>query len=291
MARGKKQKAAAKRAFPSLSQPLTVVPQPEANAEQIQLARAEVLSRRSAQEEQYDRDTLEAVLRSTKIEVADTDLERAMTASLEFAEKERELTLLLELSAAVAHDAYEEGAGGGSSSAATHSALACKEVGRTLKVSLNGDTRRGSVTWMEHFTRGEKFAEIVRCVEHLFAPALTCGRFTLLYSDDDGDLCTLAETTMDDLLLLAPSGPLRLSALIAPEPSAAGLTHYPKPPPAAGTSRLESKDKSCLVVSASIATPPSSPRSQCTSEDSETNPYAEEFWTLVGSPSSSHECS
>jgi len=79
-----------------------------------------------------------------------------------------------------------------------------------LKVDSAGDLRRFDAPWQKSSSNEEVVANIYKIVGIGFGMA-SSDRFVLRYSDDDGDLCTLAETTFDDCASFIRSGILKLT--------------------------------------------------------------------------------
>jgi hypothetical protein len=97
-----------------------------------------------------------------------------------------------------------------------------EEMEYVLKVTMGGDTRRFRARWRNGDSITEKLAAIQAAVREGFATngnaeltfgdshASTAIRATLKYADEDGDLCTLVETTLADFLVLSRDMTVRL---------------------------------------------------------------------------------
>jgi hypothetical protein len=88
------------------------------------------------------------------------------------------------------------------------SAFACL-ADRTIKVTHNGETRRGKLTVPADSTSAEAFAVIKATVAALFE--ISEEGVWVKYADEEGDLCTLTGPTITDLVALAAEGTLRLT--------------------------------------------------------------------------------
>jgi len=86
-----------------------------------------------------------------------------------------------------------------------------------IKVDLDGDVRRISVALSEDATAIEKFQEIRAAVAQGFDMEETLLP-VLKYRDEEGDICTLVEASVEDLLELSNSGTMRLLASTTPVP-------------------------------------------------------------------------
>lgn len=80
---------------------------------------------------------------------------------------------------------------------------------RTLKVSLDGETRRGKLSIPAGANAMEVFSGIQAAVSALFD--VPVAQMWLGYADEEGDVCTLSEHSVSDLGFLAPEGVLRLT--------------------------------------------------------------------------------
>jgi len=83
---------------------------------------------------------------------------------------------------------------------------------RTIKVTYDGETRRGNLVIAPNASPAEAFSAIAGAVAALFeiSPSAMTG-YCITYPDEDGDLCTLTQNTITDLAQLAPEGIVRLS--------------------------------------------------------------------------------
>jgi len=82
---------------------------------------------------------------------------------------------------------------------------------RTVKVTHEGDTRRGKLAINAGATAAEAFAAIRLSVFSLFGMSQSAAECMHVgYIDDEGDLCTLTVASIGDWALLAPEGVLRL---------------------------------------------------------------------------------
>lgn len=79
-----------------------------------------------------------------------------------------------------------------------------------LKVMLDYDTRRFSVSWAPDATSTQAVIAIQDAVRNGFAPCLDHGELKLMYRDEEEDLCTLVGATLNDCLALCKGGTLRL---------------------------------------------------------------------------------
>jgi hypothetical protein len=82
---------------------------------------------------------------------------------------------------------------------------------RTLKIKFNDDLRRVQVDLPSGASASEKLQTLRAAVGACFSMDIA-DLPALKYQDDDKDLCTLIEASVDDMLTLAPHGPLYLFA-------------------------------------------------------------------------------
>jgi len=86
-------------------------------------------------------------------------------------------------------------------------------VTQVVKVTLAGDMRRLRVEFQTGMSASEAFVAVQVAVRQTFDLAETAG-LVLKYTDDEEDLCTLAEVSMEDLASLAAGKPWRLLASV-----------------------------------------------------------------------------
>jgi hypothetical protein len=99
---------------------------------------------------------------------------------------------------------------------------------RTIKVTHNGDTRRGQLTVPADSTSAEAFAMIKATAAALFE--ISEEGLWMKYADEEGDLCTLTEQTISDLVAHATEGVLRLTLEIRSSAAAnPDITHCEAP--------------------------------------------------------------
>jgi len=92
-----------------------------------------------------------------------------------------------------------------------------------LKAKLNDDTRRLQVVWCSNAVAEEMLQVISEGVRHVF-DLKSSAALVLTYKDDcDGDMLTLAETTVEDFLA-SQSGPLRIFVKVQEDTSAFPLS-------------------------------------------------------------------
>lgn len=93
---------------------------------------------------------------------------------------------------------------------------------RTVKVTYDGETRRGQLSVSAGASLEDAFETIQNTVAILFE--MSVDGMWLKYADEEGDLCTLTEHSLTDLVAISPSGILRFTleirepVLAAPEP-------------------------------------------------------------------------
>jgi len=99
---------------------------------------------------------------------------------------------------------------------------------QTLKVEFEGDLRRLRLKLPQDIPEVEKLHTIREAIRHGFSWSDDEHMgVTLKYKDEEGDLCTLVEATVEDFLAQPGSGPLRL---VATRPPPATPSRAPEPP-------------------------------------------------------------
>lgn len=102
---------------------------------------------------------------------------------------------------------------------------------RTIKVTYDGETRRGHLAITPGASPAEAFSAIEAAVGTLFeiSPLPMVG-YRITYPDEDGDFCTLTQHTVNDFALLAPEGIVRLTLTSASTSGKAGSIEVPLRP-------------------------------------------------------------
>jgi len=143
-----------------------------------------------------------------------------------------------------------------------------EEYPHTLKIVFMGVALRLRVAWPPNVGPVEVVAKIDAAVRdgigrHLDQDA----QLALKYTDDDGDMCSLVQETLEDCLSFARNGVLKL---LVEQTS----LDYTKPIGVVATARVTSQDN------ISIASPRGSPQLNCTFEHTIDEEY-ESSWDLV----------
>jgi hypothetical protein len=115
---------------------------------------------------------------------------------------------------------------------------------RTIKVSHNGEARRGKLIVPVGATSAEAFQAIRTTVATLFGTSPDS--ILLKYLDEEGDLCTLCEHSVADLVCLSPEGILRLT-LETREPAATLQNEASESKP------IDAGHRSCPLASDAVA--------------------------------------
>jgi len=84
--------------------------------------------------------------------------------------------------------------------------------GRTMKITRDDDTRRMKLDFQADAGPNAAFAAIKAAVIKAYQmPEARVVDMKLCYADEEGDLCTLTEQTLEDFAMLCPDGVLRLT--------------------------------------------------------------------------------
>jgi hypothetical protein len=202
---------------------------------------------------------------------ADEELDRALQISLEDVELQRTI--------AASRTASDESASPSQHVSSSTTRQASEQL-LTLKVRLDGDTRRARVAWATGACPARVLGEIRSAVQRVFGTSLEGADFVLKYFDADGDACTLVEATLDDGISFARDGALRLLVEVSPARSLAPALepNTERVGGARGAFQLVTQD-GAGVHEISIATPSGTPRE---SESSCALEYGESLdWTAV----------
>lgn len=140
---------------------------------------------------------------------------------------------------------------------------------QTLKVEFEGDLRRLRLQLPQGSPEVEKLQTIREAIRHGFSWSDDENAGVVLkYKDEEGDLCTLVQATVEDFLAQPGSGPLRLVATRPPLAAStrapelpvaqelAAATTAPQEPMVEGTPRPSPMAQSATVSAASSAVDP-----------------------------------
>lgn len=145
----------------------------------------------------------------------------------------------------------------------------------TLKVTLGSDTRRLRSSWPANAT-SEEIVDVIRTIIRLgFAPRLEDMAFLLRYKDNEGDMCSLVESTLEDCILFARDHVLKLMV---------GLTDVDGQGMTSSQTLCVMSLPECQPQTMSISSPAMTPRGNSSGVDTASG-IEEEYsleWSIVG---------
>jgi hypothetical protein len=142
----------------------------------------------------------------------------SLSTAQDEAQDRQDLALAIALSASLTGaDVEEVDAQTNSCAEAMETSLCINAVATAtwiLKVTLGDDTRRLQTSWASDATPQQALESIVNAVEEGFGSSVVMSSFVFRYADEDGDMCSVVQSTIQDCLSFAQNNVLKL--VVAP---------------------------------------------------------------------------